>query len=197
MTIKVQRNSAIGKLMRDNATGKVMVLSQICGYCTDGSMPNKINLAVSDLVDCICTNCSIGGGYYSFQTFGVAAALNGNNWDVSYHSTCRYQRIILGSWGTYRFYTAAACGGSYFEYVADELSLYIDMKSGKAEVTILIRDVGVGGARGVFFGHKNFEQSNDCSSIEDSINSDYTDCCEGGTATRLCGSTGTVTISIP
>lgn len=114
MTTKLQRNPSTLKLLRNSATGKLMVtkdyMTAVCGWC-NGTQPKAITIAFSGFIDQECCTPDWPGNY-SYYSTGASAALNKAH-TVPHLTGCQYFATIPASVLLQR-YDEAACGGDMF-----------------------------------------------------------------------------------
>jgi hypothetical protein len=100
-TVFKMRDAAGGKIMLDSVTKKVQVTAITCEHCGTGRMPHTLRVSISNLTDVTCCDDSWNGIVQSWKSDGVAAALNGNSYDVPHKSSCNYYLLEEGSAGDY------------------------------------------------------------------------------------------------
>lgn len=126
---KLMRNPA-GKLMRDNASGKLQVsdsnpMGDNCGYCAPGETPKYITLTVSGLSDCIACYSAYEAFY---KTSGIAAVLNNCVVVLKQDplSPCVWEKVYTdGDFGTLTYYPYSNCTGTPIEYTMDTLTFRV------------------------------------------------------------------------
>lgn len=95
-----------------------MIVSE-CAECTD-YQPAKLILKPSSFIDLDC--CDVPG-YSDCSASGLAAYLNGNEFDVPHSTGCVYTKALTGDFGTYTLYssTDGSCDPWYYSATIERL----------------------------------------------------------------------------
>ncbi len=190
----VQFNPSTLKVSYNNSTSKAQMFLPICGVCTESLIPRTITIEPSGFSDQTC--CDFIDG--SYQSSGIAAAINGNSYVLSNTSNCVWQTTTIGSFGTIKHVdpNRSCSGGStitltHFRVAVTKLATQLKIKL----------EVGddVGGGIIFYFEIFTFLASGfpDCDDMDGTYSNDITNCGTtlNANSWKPCGTSGQVNLT--